>query len=381
MRRPTDHAHLNLLELHRSVIRGTSNGKIIWQPRIQCWISDKIFSGESLPEPFQDLVFPEDLPVFYKMLSCSARIYEFNACFRKQEHPSVKFTERALSETEKAILIETPVGKQVKVYRTTPTSNRVITVKWEIESREELAVATWRAENTTWSWDQEKYDQLCARWGTLGLPTMYMPRITVQDLYLNTMGVERAIYALHDWPDDVSAYFRALNECHDRLIDVINASPIEIISFGDNVHCGTLSPKLFRRYVLPAYQERCAKLHTAGKFVHAHWDGDTKALLPFVRETGLDGIEAITPKPQGDVTLEEIKGALGEKMFLIDGLPAILFNATYPVSMLEEYTRKLISLFAPKLILGISDELSSIGEIERIRVVGRIVDDYNADCA
>jgi hypothetical protein len=46
--------------------------------------------------------------------------------------------------------------------------------------------------------------------------------------------------------------------------------------------------------------------------------------------------------------------------------------------VLEECTRRLIELFAPKLILGISDEISSTGDIERIRLVGKIVEEYNA---
>ena len=117
-------------------------------------------------------------------------------------------------------------------------------------------------------------------------------------------------------------------------------------------------------------------LHAAGKFISAHWDGDCRALLPFAQETGLDGIEAITPRTQGDVTLEETKDALGD-MFLLDGIPAVLFDRTYPEQMLIDSARKCIDLFAPNLILGISDELSSHGEIERIRLVGEIVDEYN----
>ena len=39
--------------------------------------------------------------------------------------------------------------------------------------------------------------------------------------------------------------------------------------------------------------------------------------------------------------------------------------------------QKILDLFAPHLILGISDEISSTGEIERIRLVGRMVDEYN----
>ena len=80
------------------------------------------------------------------------------------------------------------------------------------------------------------------------------------------------------------------------------------------------------------------------------------------------------------MTLEQVKDALGDEVFLLDGIPAVYFDTTFPVSVLQECTHKLIELFAPKLILGISDELSSRGDIERIRVVAEIVNEYNAAC-
>ncbi len=214
----------------------------------------------------------------------------------------------------------------------------------------------------------------------MGAPTMYMPRMNIQCLYIEKMGVERTIFALHDWPDAVEAFFRARDENHQRLIEVINASPVHIINLGENVHASTLSPDLFRRYHLPACQRRCERLHAAGKFVCSHWDGDCGPLLPLARQTGLDGIEAITPQPQGDVTLEEIKQGLGDDLFLLDGIPAVYFDDTFPVETLEACVRRLIELFAPRLVLGISDELSSHGDIERIRVVSDIVEAYNAGC-
>ena len=376
MSRPTDHSRLDLRQLHLDVVRGTSDGKIIWQPRIGCWLTDKRFAGVPLPEPYERMT----VPGIYRALNCSPRIYEFNACFRRIEDSRVIRNERKLSETDTEITIHTPVGKQASIQRITSSSPHRIQVKREIESEAEMKVALWRAEHSTWMWDQTRYEALCAEWGNLGAPTMFMPRVNVQDLYINTMGVEKATYALYDWPDTVGAYFDALDQSHARLIRVINASPIEVINFGDNLHGGTLPPDLYHRYVLPSYLRRSEQLHAGGKFVHSHWDGDTKSLLPFAKISGLDGIEAITPKPQGDVTLEEVKEALGDEIFLIDGLPAILFDTLYPVSMLEEFTYRLIELFAPRLILGISDEISSTGDIERLRVVGRIVDEYNASC-
>ena len=75
--------------------------------------------------------------------------------------------------------------------------------------------------------------------------------------------------------------------------------------------------------------------------------------------------------------MEETKAALGDT-FLLDGIPAVLFDKTFSEQMLIDFTKKVIDLFAPNLILGISDEMSSNGDIERIRLVGEIVDEYNA---
>ncbi len=367
-------AETDYAALHRAVAFGKAGGRIIWQPRIGCWYDDKIFSGEGLPAPYAGMSPVE----VYESLNVSPRLYHYNACFRAVEDPNVRFEVERLNATDTKHTIVTPIGIQTEILRSSPSSPHERHVKWQISSEDELKVAIWRAERRTWQWDEEAFKAVSDEWGNLGAPTMFMPRVNIQDLYINTMGIESAVFALYDYPDTMKAYFHALDESHDRLIDLINESRIEIINFGDNVHAGTLPPKLFAEFVLPAYQHRCQRLHTAGKFVHAHWDGDVKPLLPYAQETGLDGIEAITPVPQGDVTLEEVKAALGDRMYLIDGLPAIYFDKTYSVETLEECTRRIIELFAPKLILGISDEISSTGDIERVRLVSRIVDEYNA---
>ena len=367
--------NLDLARLHEDVVFGRSNGKIIWQPRIGCWYTDKRFAGEALPAPYTDM----ELPDIFRALGCSDRLYGwYNPCFRRIEHPSVRIHQKPLNETDTQITIETPAGRQTAVHRRSPNNPGTIHLKWEVESKEELEVAIWREENSTWEWDQERFEQSQREVGDLGAPTMFMPRMNVQCLYIEKMGVEKGIFAMHDWPDTVEAFFRARDENHDRLIDVINASPVRIINLGENIHAGTLPPDLFLKYHLPACQHRCERLHAAGRFVSSHWDGDCRPLLPYARETGLDGIEAITPRPQGDVTLEEIKEGLGDDLFLLDGIPAVFFDETFPVEVLEACAHRLIELFAPKLVLGISDELSSTGEIERIRAVGRIVDEYNA---
>lgn len=373
--RPTDHKNMNLKQLHMEVIRGNSNGMIIWQPRISCWYYDRKFRNEELPEPYTGM----DLPDIYRELGCSDRLYNaFNDCFVKTHDPRVKEYSRRISDLETEYILETPVGKVNTIISSNTSNDGKFPKKWWVTCEEDLKVFSWLEERSAWSWNKDYFMKQLNKYGDLGLPTIYMPRINVQNLYIDLMGVEGGTYALYDYPDTVDKYFKILSESHERLIDVINNSPIDIINFGDNVHGGLLSPTLFKKYALPEYQKRNELLHKAGKFTHSHWDGDTKTLLPFARECGFNGIEAVTPKPQGDVTVEEIKEAFGDDLFLIDGIAAILFEEAYPIEELEEQVRKVIELFAPKLILGISDEISSLGSLDRIKFVGDIVDDYNA---
>jgi hypothetical protein len=370
--RPTDHRHSDLERLHLDVAFGHSGGKIIWQPRILAWYTDKIFAGEPLPAPYTGMTPPQ----LYRALGCSNRIYEYNASFQRREDAAVHFSRHDLGGADYELCWDTPVGTQRAVYRVHKESPWHEPIKWPIADEQDMKIAAWRAERTTWSWDQAAFDRVGAEWRGLGAPTMFICRTTIQQLYVEDMGVEAAIYALHDYPSVCARYFEALNLSQERLIAVINASPIRIINFGDNLASST-SPALFEKYILPVYQRRCELLHAAGKFVCSHWDGFCKPLLPYAKDTGLDGIEAITPLPQGDVTLRETKQALGD-MFLLDGIPAVYFESTFNAPTIVDCAKECIDLFAPHLILGVSDEVSSHGDIERVRLVGQVVDDYNA---
>ncbi|MEN8151642.1 MAG: hypothetical protein ABFS86_17635, partial [Planctomycetota bacterium] len=225
-----------LADLHRDVVFGRAGGKIIWQPRIICWHSDRIFSGQGLPEPYADMEYHD----IFRSLGCSARLYEYNSCFRRVEHEAVTVHTKALDDTDTETTIETPVGRQVAVARKTPNSLEPITLKWEVETIEELRVAAWREENAAWEWDQAQYDHWRSQVADLGAPTVFLPRMNVQCLYIEKMGVQNAVYAMFDRPDEVEAFFGSLQRSHDRLLDLVCESPIEIVNFGENIHSGTL---------------------------------------------------------------------------------------------------------------------------------------------
>jgi hypothetical protein len=108
---------------------------------------------------------------------------------------------------------------------------------------------------------------------------MFICRTSVQQLFVEDMGVEAGIYAVMEWEAARDEYFEALEIAFERLIELINRCPIRIINFGDNIHASTLSPAWFERFILPVYQRRCELLHRGGNFVTSHWDGNVKPIL------------------------------------------------------------------------------------------------------
>ena len=371
-----DNSFPDFPNLLRSILRGQSGGKTIWQPRVACYLTDRQFRGEPLQPPYTGMTEIE----IFRAMRTSNRLYDFNACVQySYDHPGVHTYWKDLDELHLEYRIETPKGELKQIYMRNSSNYGSYSMKWLVETEEDMKLLIWLEEQSRFTFSQEKFDELMAVQGDLGLPCMYLQRTNVLRLYYEFCGVENTIYALADYPDTVEAYFEVLNKKQEALYHLMGQSPFEWVNFGDNVHCATLSPNLFKKYVLPEYNRRNEILHGYGKFTHTHWDGDVKALLPYARETMMDGIEAITPIPQGDVTLEETKKHLGE-MFLIDGIPAIYFDREFPVETLVAHTKQCLELFAPRLVLGISDEMSSRGEIDRMLTVRDIVEEYNAKC-
>lgn len=363
----------DFVKLHHDVCFKPGNKKIIWQPRIGCWISDHISRDGHLPGKYEGMTKPE----LYRSLGCSARIYEYNSCYVRTEHPDVEITMEEIDDRRELHTIKTPIGSINCVMKSNTSNKGKYYEKWYVNSEEELKILEWADSRARWSFDRRKFEELNTEWAGLGAPCMYLPRIGIQHLYIRGMGFINTAYALADYPDSVKNYCDALAANHEGLIEVINSSPIDIINYGDNLHDGYLRPDIFEEYVLPVYQRRGDLLHKGGKFTYSHWDGDVKRILVYAKDCNLDGIEAITPVPQGDVTLAEAKEAMGD-IYMVDGIAAILFDSIYSEEELIVQAKEAIDLFAPNLILGISDEISSTGDIERVRLIGELVDKYNS---
>jgi len=70
----------------------------------------------------------------------------------------------------------------------------------------------------TWEWDEEMYQIQLEKWGRLGIPQVYMPRVNIQHMFHELMGIEATIFALCDYPEALKNFSRFMKKRMNSLL-------------------------------------------------------------------------------------------------------------------------------------------------------------------
>jgi len=356
-------------ELNLAIFEGTADA-VLWQPRLETWIAHHAAKG-TLPERFAGM---DNLGI-YDALACSIRYEASAGIYGYHEPADVAWSEEQQSD-HYITTHTTPSGTIRTIHRDIWSGGELLNRRIErypVETPEDLDVLIDIVERTHYRADANALERAAARVGHRGAPTVFLNSSGFTQLIKEWCGLAGTFYLLADHRDAVEAYLEACDRRDARQIDAALELPCRIFNLGDHATNEFTPPPILEKYMLPRWQRISERLHAAGRFVHSHWDGHAKAILRYLPETGLDSVEALTPAPMGDITLEEISAAVGDTMVCLDLLPAIHFLDHYSTTEVLEFARRAIDTFAPKLILGISDEISQVGQIEKVEAVSELV--------
>jgi len=353
-----------------AALRGEPADKIVWQPRLHHWYEVNRKRG-TLPPRYQGW----DILDIYDDLMATPRSYHyFGDAVKSIESDDVEVWTRRTTDTL-AVRYVTPVGELHEWSRITEWGTSSMHREYPVKDVKDFKVLTYILQNQRFEFDPSLYEYARKRIGDRAPSIAGIPHVPVMRLFIWYMGYERGIIALWKHPKEVQELLQVMEENDDKRLVALKASPIEVINFGDNIHHDLSTPPIFRKYILPYYQRRTQELHDAGKLCTSHWDGRVKKLLPFMKETGLDAIECLTTQPQGDVTFEELREAM-KTVTLMDGMPATYFLPATSATEVAACARKALELFSPRLVLGVGDMVPPDGDVEKVRLVSKIVDDF-----
>ncbi len=268
---------------------------------------------------------------------------------------------------------DTPVGEISGRTKALPQTASSANIEWPAKAPEDLRVLRYIADATRITPGYEHYERLLKLCGDQGHPTVLPHRSPVSQMLAQWTGAVNLSYLLADAREEVERTFEALGRAADGVYDAILGCETPFVELPDNL-TGEVVTRLFERYQFDYYLRRLEPLQAAGKKVGVHLDGTLRGILPLLVATGLDFIESITPRPCGDVAVEDLRALAGPRVILFGGIPGAMFAPPFTaadirrqVELIHQYHRA-----GGKFILGAADQIPPNGDMGLVRLVGEL---------
>jgi hypothetical protein len=370
--------------------------QIVWQPRFSDWYHQNHIHQlrrSMTPEEIKRLapkcpdlppeIYGMELDEVYRYLNASARypgeIFPGVGFFDYIGNPDANIKHESYIDDEggRHHKIITPYGNLTEGWRkgSSYPDERII------KTKDDFKAALYYIQNSTFEvkFNQDRYNLYLDVNDGLVAASGGPWRSPFNKFIVELAGTKATMILMKRYTKEFDAFCEELARINREVIMPAQYnSPIPYMSCGDNVDGRNNPPPVYKKYILPYFEEIAKECKRHGKYSFAHFDGDLTDLLPFMSNDlyPFDGIEAPTFHPQGNVTLEEFRKALGDGIIVLDGIPSTIFLEYYEEDRFVKFVNQVLEAFSPNLILGVSDEYSPNGLFKRMQMVAGIVEKF-----
>ena len=161
--------------------------------------------------------------------------------------------------------------------------------------------------------------------GQDGVVTRFWGTTPIPQLLELDMGVKGFYYLLYDHPGEVQALIRTMHERERVAFRQVARGPWESVTLVENTSTYYISPQIYAEYNMPHQREFVEIMQENGKVAILHMCGHVRFILDLIKETGCDGIHALTPPPTGDTPWEDALDVIGEDLIIFGVLDPSIF--------------------------------------------------------
>ena len=266
--------------------------------------------------------------------------------------------------------IRTPIGTltETSSYLTSSFSTGI--TKHYVQSESDLDILIYLLEGRRLApANLDDYPQRAIMWREYGgLPCIGLPRSPLSSFVYEWAGIECGTYLLIDCEAKVRRALELMAEQETPILDEICRVHPPLVHFPDNLSSENLTG-FYDAFMADAHRERLERLHAAGIKAAVHLDGTVKGLLPKLARVGFDAVEALTPQPGGDLTVEEMARLVEyNDVILWGGVPGIMFAPPYTWADMEAHVKNVLKCWSGRpFVLGVADQVPPDGDIEFCR--------------
>ena len=140
-------------------------------------------------------------------------------------------------------------------------------------------------------------------------------RTPLQSIQIDMTGLERFSIDLACEQPELIDLIETMNE---QMVDVFRCvlqTRAQQIKLWENLSIETMGPAVYRKYLIPLYERILKTIEGSNKRIVMHYDGKLKVIAEDIRKLRFDGIDSLTPPPEGDLAIAEARKAWPEKFF------------------------------------------------------------------
>jgi hypothetical protein len=377
-----------------AAIRGETPDRLPWVPRLEFWHRARLRHG-TLPSNLRSLTLTEitdrlgvgcysSIPDFTDSTNDAAMLDRALGIFHLPVLPyrvTLQDVDRRVSRCGQETVVEyhTPLGslRTVTVF-TEEMLDAGASMSWIVEHAlrqpRDFEVAGYIFSHLKIEPQPEGYLRRRDEVGERGLTAGYLlgTACPVHHIMKELMPLDQFFYALHDYPERVQRLAEQMEPLYENLKQIGADSPAEVVFLGANYDDSITYPAFFEKYILPALRDYASLLHSKGKYLMTHTDGENKQLLALYLRAGFDIADSVCPYPMTRCRLEEIRVAFADRITIWGGIPSTLLCSTSTPE--DEFRRSIAQLIErydgeSHFILGVSDMVTADADWDRLHYV------------
>ncbi len=272
--------------------------------------------------------------------------------------------------------IFTPVGSVRECWEYIPASYTEGPVEHFLKSEEDLPAMMHIYENMRFEPDYDFAYKRQKQVGDQGIVLCYLPKSPFMHLVALEAGIMAVTMIAMMNPDAFAELLAVMEKAFDKAARIAVDSPAEALMIPENLSSEMVGPQFFELY-MRSYQEKwIQEIKKAGKYSFIHIDGTLRGLLREEASTGFTVLEALTPKPAGDMDIQEIAPLVNNKETIIwGGIPGVCFTPHVSDEEFDRHVREVLEVMRqePRFVLGVADQVPPDGLEYRVRRVAQLV--------
>lgn len=281
-------------------------------------------------------------------------------------------------EGTRTTVFKTPYGELREIWKFLPATYSWAPYEYLIKGAEDLAALKYIYENISYLPDYGLAELRSATIGDQGIVVVYAPKSPLMELVALKAGLETVVELYMDEPELLEETLEVMEKKVDEAVKIALAAPADCIFFPENLSSEMVGGTLYDEYMEFVHKKWTMWAKEAGRPSFVHLDGTLKPLLTKLSKSGFDVIEAVTPKPVGDVAVEDLRDYVEEDTIVWGGIPGGFFTDDVSDEDFDKFVIETIQKMKEKgrFALGVADQVVPGSSFKRIHRVSELVEQY-----